>query len=494
MFLKRKKPRQQNSLNPLLPTEVDSAIPAPKLSDMPQPGTTRLRKRPKKEKMQNSLQPLEPEEPPQPAQKSKETPGKRKRPVLIAVCLAVVLAIGLSCLFFLRFKPPAPETDARHEQYLAAEKLCQTNPGQAAIAFYQLGDYQDARQRSFALWDKIAQRRTICSADYHIAAVKNDGTVVVAANTSVETLPHYSTQEARPKGLENVANWTDIVAIDTTLSHIVGLKRDGTVVAAGANTFGECDVSGWTDIVSVVAGSTAGYGGSFYTIGLKADGTLVFAGTNPFGVPNWKDIVKIFTDYTLLVGLKADGTVVAAGTTYYGRYVVSEWTDIVDICIHGNAIAGLKSDGTVLVTSDSVSGGRTNTKWTGISAISTNGYSLCGIKTDGTLVVSPDPGYDLTALTDITAVIGNSANLVCLKTDGTVLAPWGWDAATGQPHWSALDGWTDMCAVYDVEANSYGGCFIGLKRDGTVKFMGYVAPQVFSQTLPQWSDIKLPAN
>ena len=497
MFLKRKKPHQQSSLNPFSSPEIDSAIPAPTLADMPEPGSTRLRKRPKKEKAQNSLQPIEPEEAPQPAQKSEEMPKKtviRKRPVLIAVCLAVILAIGLSCLYFLRFKPPAPETDARHEQYLAAEELCQMNPGQAAIAFYKLGDYQDARQRSFALWDKIAQRKTICSADYHIAAVKNDGTVVVAADTSVETLPHYSTQEARPKGLENVEAWTDIIAIDTTLSHIVGLKADGTVVAVGANTFGECNVSQWTDIVSVVAGRRQG---GFYTIGLKADGTLVFAGASffGFGVPDWTDVVKIFTGESLLVGLKADGTVVTAGGSFYETRPLSDWTDIADICLVYNSIFGLKTDGTVLSIMDSLNGTYTDTKWTDISAISTFGGFLYGIKTDGTLVAYPDQGYDMTVLTDIAAVAGFPSNLVCLKTDGTVLAPWGRSAATGQPYWSAVDGWTDMVEIYDFQTHgSFGRCLIGLKRDGTVKFRGYADAQVYSQTLSQWSDIKLPAN
>ena len=44
----------------------------------------------------------------------------------------------------------------------------------------------------------------------------------------------------------------DEVAVRETISagfaHTVGLKSDGTVVAVGSNSFGQCDVSGWTDI------------------------------------------------------------------------------------------------------------------------------------------------------------------------------------------------------------------------------------------------------
>ena len=54
---------------------------------------------------------------------------------------------------------------------------------------------------------------------------------------------------------------------------LVGLRMDGTVVAVGNNEYGQCDVSGWTDIVSVAAGGA-------YTIGLKADGTVVAVGKN----------------------------------------------------------------------------------------------------------------------------------------------------------------------------------------------------------------------
>lgn len=46
----------------------------------------------------------------------------------------------------------------------------------------------------------------------------------------------------------------------------VGLKSDGTVIAVGANDFGQCDVSGWHGIVAVAAGDS-------HTIGLRADGT-----------------------------------------------------------------------------------------------------------------------------------------------------------------------------------------------------------------------------
>ncbi|MDQ0194807.1 hypothetical protein J2T20_003178 [Paenibacillus wynnii] len=58
--------------------------------------------------------------------------------------------------------------------------------------------------------------------------------------------------------------------------HTVGLKSDGTVTAVGDNKYGQCDVSGWRDIVAVAAGNVhmATNTGNAHTIGLKSDGTV----------------------------------------------------------------------------------------------------------------------------------------------------------------------------------------------------------------------------
>lgn len=54
----------------------------------------------------------------------------------------------------------------------------------------------------------------------------------------------------------------------------------------GLNDDGQCDVSGWTDIVAISAGSQN-------TVGLKSDGTVVAAGSNEnnrSNVTDWQDI------------------------------------------------------------------------------------------------------------------------------------------------------------------------------------------------------------
>ena len=134
--------------------------------------------------------------------------------------------------------------------------------------------------------------------------------------------------------------------------HTVGVKGDGTVAAVGNNTDGQCDVSGWRDVVAVAAGND-------HTAGLKKDGTVVAVGKNDWGqcnVSGWRDIVAIAAGRAHTVGLKKDGTVVAAGSDSSGRCNVYGWRDIVAIAAGSNHTAGLKKDGTVIAVGNNDKG------------------------------------------------------------------------------------------------------------------------------------------
>ena len=124
----------------------------------------------------------------------------------------------------------------------------------------------------------------------------------------------------------DIDSWTDIVQVSAGFALTVGLKSDGTVVAAGCGgleDFGQCDVGDWTDIVQV-----ATYGR--HTIGLKSDGTVTAAGLCAAGqcdVISWTDIIEVSAGWIHTVGLKSDGTVIATGcgSWNYGQCDVSDW-------------------------------------------------------------------------------------------------------------------------------------------------------------------------
>lgn len=132
--------------------------------------------------------------------------------------------------------------------------------------------------------------------------------------------------------------WIDVVAISVGGSgdkyrgkgHIVGLTKDGCVVAVGDNDFGQCNVNDWKDIIAVSAGD-------YHTVALTKDGRVLttqskdchFDGVDFSDsvdkIVAWEDIVAISAGYGYTLGLKSDGTVVPAGNKNEGQADVQEW-------------------------------------------------------------------------------------------------------------------------------------------------------------------------
>ena len=202
-------------------------------------------------------------------------------------------------------------TKAKELQYQKGERLLVEQDSEAAAqVFASAVGYQDALKRSYQIRYRDLHEGKIAAGEAHTVGLKADGTVVAAGWNS--------------SGQCYVSDWTDIVSIAAGDEHTVGLKADGTVVAAGSNWNGQCKVRDWTDIVSIAAGDD-------HTVGLKADGTVVAAGSSVYGecdVSDWTDIVSIAAGSSHTVGLKADGTVVATGKNDHGQCKVSDWTDI----------------------------------------------------------------------------------------------------------------------------------------------------------------------
>ena len=166
----------------------------------------------------------------------------------------------------------------------------------------------------------------------HTVALRMDGTVLATGS-------NYS-------GQCNVDGWTNIVSITTGDDHTVGLHADGTAAAVGDNDAGQCEVSDWRGIIDIAAGSQ-------HTVGLRTDGTVVAIGDNRNGqcdVYNWQNIVKVAANGSCTLGLCADGTVVATGDNKYGQCDVSEWKDIIAISAGDRVSSGLHADGTVVTT------------------------------------------------------------------------------------------------------------------------------------------------
>ena len=254
-----------------------------------------------------------------------------------------------------------------------------------------------------------------------------------------------------------------LVQMDGDYCHTVGLFSDGTVVATGDNTDGECDVSEWTDIVSVAAGE-------YFTAGLRKDGTVLVTGRcyadegekntdakRKKQVAGWTDIVAISRAPRGPMGLKKDGTVVAAG------YDTSKWKNIVKIAGSDTHIVGLTSKGTVVVIGGYFGQARV-WDWKDIVDIAAGWNTTVGLKKDGTVVAV---GYNEDGVCNTKGIknavaISASYHTTCLKADGTV-------EAVGYNRWGQCDvsEWTDIIAISNMLYST-----LALKKDGSVVVTG----------------------
>ncbi len=261
---------------------------------------------------------------------------------------------------------------------------------------------------------------------YYTVGVRGDGTVVAAGP------PPGSYFDS---GQCDVGGWTDIVQVTAGERHTVGLAENGTVVAVGWNGWGQCDVGGWTGIVQVAAGGA-------HTVGLRSDGRVVAVGYNEYDqcdVEGWRDIVQVAAGGRHTVGLKSDGTVVAVGWNGLGQCDVGGWTGIVQVAAgHGHTV-GLQFDRTVITVGLDNYGQCNTGDWTDIIQVATGGHHTLGLKPHGTVVAAGrnDKGQcDVAGWSDIVQVAGGGFHTVGIKSDGTVLAVG--DNAEGQCN---VEGW-----------------------------------------------------
>ena len=337
-------------------------------------------------------------------------------------------------------------TKAKEAQYQKGESLLADHNERAAVqTFEAIAGYRDALKRSYQIRYRDLSEGKIAAGINHTIGVKSDGTLVAAgSNKSEYGLTGEETGQCQ------ISNWNNIVSVAAGGCYTVGLKADGTVIARGYNYAGKCNVSGWRNIVAIAAGE-------HHTVGLKSDGTVVATGNNfrnQCDVSNWTNIVAIAAGPDHTVGLKSDGTVVAAGNaplenSYSEQCKVGDWTNIVAIAAGGGHTVGVKSDGTVVAAGYNRDDECDVSGWRDIVVVAAGRYHTVGLKSDGTVVATGDNGdgqCDVSDWTDIVSVAAGYDWTVGLKSDGTVVA-------TGDNYRNQCDvgGWVDIGGTMSVE-------------------------------------------
>ena len=159
-------------------------------------------------------------------------------------------------------------------------------------------------------------------------------------------------EKAKWKEMAAKKRWRYFAAagmIASSYDHVVVVKPDGTVLATGKNSDGQCNVSNWRNVVSVVCD----YNG---TVGLTAQGTVLYTGSTYHRqnqCTSWRNIKQIAISNQCIFGLKQDGTVVATtegnnGKNFSTQPDVTTWRDIVELRPGNGNILGIKADGSIV--------------------------------------------------------------------------------------------------------------------------------------------------
>ena len=254
-----------------------------------------------------------------------------------------------------------PEPTISHEAYLQQIRDALPKDGQriSASRGFALGIKPDGTvlwaghdvsyEDQLSQWTDIVQ--VTCKGVFRCMGLKSDGTVV---STPMDLI-------GGDYGQTNIEGWTDITQISANEDLTVGLRKDGTIDAAGGGNPGPkwgrgAPVPQWTGIVKCIAKS------SDSVLGITDQGLVVWDTANPYGVAfyetyagldQWEDIVDVASDSGYTIGIRKDGTVITGGMILddagenFTEAPHLDWKDIVSAAVHDHMLYGLQADGTV---------------------------------------------------------------------------------------------------------------------------------------------------
>ena len=319
-----------------------------------------------------------------------------------------------------------------------------------AVQTYQAGDDAEARRQVYAIEDAWAHLQEAVSA----AAKTPDEAQTLSAVEFFDPAIVRETAETMEE-LSAARTGGAVYRIATGYFHTVAVRSNGTVLATGDNSSGQCEVSGWTDIVQVAAGAR-------HTVGLRLDGTVVAVGDDTYGqcdVADWRDVTAIAANAFGTLGLKSDGTVLAS--KYYQEKTAG-WHGVTQIAAGAYSVGCLYEGGRMLSTHAMAQMENS----AGLSGLAINGPVSAAIDGNGALVSSYEKAPDWQHLSCVavgtTGFVGvtedGQAVLFLFRKDqeerlfveGRAL-----EAASSGTHCAVI---TDEGRVFAFGSNGYGQC------------------------------------
>ena len=248
-------------------------------------------------------------------------------------------------------------------------------------------------------------------------------------------------------------------------NHLLSLRDDGTVLAAGNNSFGQCDVGEWKDVAAVYASNT-------FSAGLRTDGTVLVAGSDTLAqaVSSWQGVTMLALGNSHILGLTQDGRVLSAGTNTDGCCETGDWEDIQSVWAGNYVSFGITSGGKVK-TAGQLSSNLTDEEgarerigtWSGIRQIVDYMGYLYGLTDEGAVLCAgravEQNEESIRSWNNICRLQAGDGFVAGLQADGTLVALAG--SINDQTEETA--GWKDVAAISSTMYN-----LIGLKRDGSI--------------------------
>ena len=234
----------------------------------------------------------------------------------------------------------------------------------------------------------------IAAGKRHTLAVTGSGTALAAGDNSY--------------GQCNVSGWSGIRQVAAGAYHSVGLRSDGTVVAVGDNSQNQCEVSGWTDVVAIAAAS-------YDTIGLRSDGSVVASGMHSSLVSGWHDVTFVAGGSYSLGCLYDKGAMLSS---HKGAQMELDLV-LYDLSICGQVSVGVLYDGTMVSSFDGAP------QWEGMVTVTACESGILGVGVDGqvhSFFYRAGDGVDLSVPGRAVEVESSGTHHVVLTEDGRVYA------------------------------------------------------------------------
>ena len=197
---------------------------------------------------------------------------------------------------------------------------------------------------------------------------------------------------------------------------------DGTVKVYGDNTYGQCDVSDYSNIVDMALSATC-----IYLV--NNNGKVTIVGSIDKRIKNaimrWKDIRTIVASEMLVIGTTNTGEIkVTALSDSRTLNKIKEWVGVRKICLHGCESVALFDDGTVKV----FGADKEAEDWKEITDIAYDGTYIIGLTSQKTIKLAGkarnvflDAGRkDAAAWTNIESISCSKTAIVGYDTQGEI--------------------------------------------------------------------------